>query len=69
VIFVAPALDGDATQIEIHLQTATVGLFFTTSTGKKTELTNLTMKAGNARTESARHCRARNPRVNARAYQ
>jgi hypothetical protein len=60
MIFVVPALAGDATQIEVRLRTGTVALVFTTSTGKKIEPTDATPKLVNPAIETAPLCHAKN---------
>src|SRR5215475_9538999 len=60
MIFVTPILVGGAAQNRINPRTGTVGLLFTTSIEKKNAPTSSTAKVGNAQTETARHCRARN---------
>jgi len=54
MIFVAPALGGDATEAEIHLRTGTVALLFRTSTGKKIEPTDAIPRAVTAAIKTAR---------------
>src|SRR5690242_6925352 len=58
--FVALATAGDATQIEICPRIRTVGLLFTTSTGKKIEPTGATPKVVNAAIKTVRRCHAKN---------
>jgi len=60
MIFVVPALAGDATLIEIPLRTGAVALLSATSTGKKIELTNSTSSVVNAAIETAGRYHAKN---------
>lgn len=60
MILVAPALAGNATPIEIRLQSGTVGLLFTTFTGKKIEPTGATPKHVNPAIKTGLQYRANN---------